>query len=98
LESFPHTRARIFHGDQELGLVGNVLQVGYQVGTYRAFAKMLLLLGISAGINDVWQYALELCARHLFSLPIEKAIAVAPKILPFAILPGTSSWLTPLNA
>ena len=52
--------------------------VGNEIGADRAVTEILLLLGVAASIDDVWQNALEFCAGHFFSLPIENAIESAP--------------------
>jgi len=60
--------------DNEIQLItDNLAEISDKVGAYRAFAEMAFLLGVTAGIDDVRQNALELCARHFFSLPIQVA-------------------------
>jgi hypothetical protein len=60
---------RIFHRDQQLGCLGNVLQVGNQVAADRASPEVLFLFGITAGFYNERQHPLEFYAVHVSSLP-----------------------------
>src|ERR1019366_10465733 len=63
LNAGPHPGTGVFHGNQQLGGLRDIAQVGNQVGTEMAGCEVLLLLSAAAAVNNVRQDLLKLRAR-----------------------------------
>ena len=65
LNALPDPRAGFFHGNQQLGLLGDIAQIGHQVATHLAGSKVLFFLRVTARFDDEGQDALEFRTSHV---------------------------------
>ena len=71
LDSLPHCRRGIVHGNQQAGSVGNIFQVLHQIGADRTGIQMPHLFLLAAAFNKLRQVVLKFRARHsLTFLPL----------------------------
>src|SRR5262249_24030575 len=70
LNPSPNPGTGVVHGQQQLGLGGNIPQVLHQFGAGRACAQVLLFFRVPAAFDDIGQDLLEFLTVHVVVHPL----------------------------